>query len=275
VPPDEKVSRRAIQDSMFISALTGIPLRRNSLLSLTRKNQQEQEPGSKRKSARERESLVRGKVNQKKTVKQEEKTVNPNHVLLSMFSFLKKPYPSREANKKSLLIALCTGVFVGLFLFVFRPFGLHGLQSTSGSLMIFGYGVITFFVTSLFLYIIPVWFPKLQDERTWTVGKEILYINIMMLFIVALNTLYTPLLSSYNSVDLSSFLIMIVNTFLVGLIPITFLINRNQKKLALKYTAKSESIQLSKEEIASKLESVKLEFVAESIVQFLNNSCNK
>jgi len=182
-----------------------------------------------------------------------------------MLNFLKKPYPSREAKKKSLVIALCTGVFVGSFLFVFRPFGLHGLKSTVGILMIFGYGVITFFVTSLFLYFIPVWFPKFQDDRIWTVGKEILYINIMILFIAAFNTLYTPLLSPYNSVDLSSFLIMTVNTFLVGLIPITFLIYRNQNKLALKYTAESESIQLSKEEITPKLESVKLEFGVESM----------
>lgn len=165
-----------------------------------------------------------------------------------MLNFLKKPYPAREISKRNLIIALCTGVFVGLFLVLFRPFGLHSLRSPFQLFLIFGYGVITFFIAALFLCIIPYYFPKLQDERSWTVGKEIIYLNVMILLIAACNTLYTPVLSSFYSINLSAFLSMISNTFLVSIIPSTFLVLNAHNRLFLRHETESKSIHLSEVE---------------------------
>ena len=167
-----------------------------------------------------------------------------------MLNFFNKPYPAHHPSRKGIALSIGTGVFVGLFLFLFKPFGLHNLSSPLKKFYILGYGVITFIVTYSFLHLLPLLFPKLFDERSWTIGKEILFMNILILTIAACNTIYTPIISPDNPINLTSFLYMIINTFLVAIIPITFFVMYDHNQLSKMHIAQSESIKVKEREVA-------------------------
>lgn len=84
--------------------------------------------------------------------------------------------------------ALLLGVFIGLFLLIFRPFGLNRTEIPAW--FILGFGAVAALVFLLVDQLLPRLFPQLWDEEKWTVGKEILS-NILLLSLIALcNHLY-------------------------------------------------------------------------------------
>ena len=161
-----------------------------------------------------------------------------------MFDFLAKPYPAHSRSKKGFYISIGTGLFVGLFLLLLQPFDLDDLRSPYKSIMILGYGVISFIVVYFFNQILPSLFPLVSDDKRWTVGKEIIYLNALILSIAMANTLYTPFLSPSNQLTLGAFGLMIVNTFLVGIIPSIFFVIIDYSVLDKRYVSESQAIKL-------------------------------
>lgn len=162
-----------------------------------------------------------------------------------MIEFLKKPYPAHTLSMSNLYLALGAGLFIGLFLVFFQPFGLDEVVGKYKELKIFGFGVVTFIGVAFFHLILPRLLPSLTDDKTWTVGKEILYLNALLLTIALLNSLYNPILSDSNTLNFSSFLGMCFNTFSLGIIPSAFFVALDHNRLLRKHIEASESINLA------------------------------
>ncbi len=162
-----------------------------------------------------------------------------------MLGFLKKPYPAHQPNSQNIYIALVAGIFVGLFLLLFQPFGLDDLKSPYKPFLILGYGLNCFLVVLFFHNVLPRLLPFLREDKTWTVAWEILYENALILTIAIGNTLYTPFLSVDNHLTLASFFSMIVYTMLIGVVPVAFFVITDYNRLLKRHLAESQLLQLN------------------------------
>ena len=97
-------------------------------------------------------------------------------------NIFRQPFPHHTSWKSALKTAIGFGVFISVFLLVFRPFGLDNIKTSlmvKSSLL---FGLATFsciFITNLFLHF---FFPQIFSEEKWTTGKQI--INVLAVVIL-------------------------------------------------------------------------------------------
>lgn len=112
------------------------------------------------------------------------------------------------------------GLFVFLFLFLFRPFN---VESFGGRLLFASsmFGVVTAAVLLvggwLLIYVIE---PRTREER-WTLGKQILYMLLLVVCIAMLNTLVSQWLA-HQSMPLMAYLLMLKWVVMMGVFPVAF-----------------------------------------------------
>lgn len=134
-------------------------------------------------------------------------------------AYLSQPYPcqTHQWNKK-LLQATAIGLFVGLFLLVFQPFGLSEIKGRFASLWILGYGLVTFSMM-IIEYAIQERLTGQDSESNWTVGKEIVE-NLCIVLLISLgNYGYTAALG-WMDWSWKSLVILIGATLAVAIFPI-------------------------------------------------------
>lgn len=134
-----------------------------------------------------------------------------------MLNKLKQAYPKQLNSWK---IALIISSFIGLFIFIFQPFGLQMVSTPHKSLKLLGYGMVTFFILFFNLILLPKLFKKHFDEDNWTLLKQIVWLMWILFNIGVLNYLYSIFTGILSWVGFEGFLYFIVFTSLVGLIPI-------------------------------------------------------
>ena len=152
-----------------------------------------------------------------------------------MFQLLRQPYPVEDAILPQLRKAGLIGLFVGLFLLVFQPFGLNLWDTTYKEVKIGGFGVVTFVVTALLFIVFRKLVPQLFTEDRWTVGREMLMVMLNILLIAVANRLYLTWLLGSGEASGMSWLCMILVTFLVGLFPVVALVLLNYITQLKKY----------------------------------------
>jgi hypothetical protein len=88
-----------------------------------------------------------------------------------MFSFLKKPYGEIKTGRKKFISILASGLFIFLFLYLFKPFGMSQLKPMNHLFISMGFGLITSFVLVVIKFLLE---PVIIGEK-WTMGKNILW----------------------------------------------------------------------------------------------------
>ncbi len=132
--------------------------------------------------------------------------------------FLDKPFPQEESLAATLKIVAAISVFVTVFLYMFKPFGLHQIQ-TGFLWLCLGFGCISFVASMVYEWFV-VKVLKFKGEGThFTYGRWILYFNGAMLFISVANFLFVRL-AVIGHIDWSLFPYMIRGTFAIGFFPI-------------------------------------------------------
>lgn len=132
-------------------------------------------------------------------------------------NFLNKPYPI-TLNKWKLAISV--SLFISFFLSVFQPFGLQFVDIDNKMIILIGYGVVTFIILLIILFFIPFVFKKSFSEEGWTVWKQILWLSLIVFTISLANYGYSILFSIFQWVGYKGFLIFILFTFSIAIIPI-------------------------------------------------------
>ncbi|GAB3041233.1 LytTR family DNA-binding domain-containing protein [Spirosoma pulveris] len=141
-----------------------------------------------------------------------------------MVRFLSQPYPIDYSARSQLRKATLIGLFVGLFLLVFQPFGLNLWETPGKALKILGFGAVTFAITVFNFIILRRLFPRLYVEEQWTVGREIVALMVNILLIAVANRLYLGWLLNAEESSGMSWSGMILVTFLIGVFPVTGLV---------------------------------------------------
>ena len=108
-----------------------------------------------------------------------------------MFDLLRQPYPLETEAAARWRAVLISGLVVGLFLFVFRPFGINDTPVANLTAFIWGYGLVTAVTVAAGMFVGPALLPGLYNEERWTVGKNILLFLVIVFFIGAANWFYT------------------------------------------------------------------------------------
>ena len=137
----------------------------------------------------------------------------------ALSSWLNKAYYLDASIRHRLLQALAFSSFVFVFLSFFRPFGIHQLGSLAVSIA-FDFAGLTFVCMLLLNILVPKAFPKFFHEEAWTVGRELFYSSVNVVFIGLANgllSIYLKLADAHFSV-LAMFL---VYTLSIAIFPIS------------------------------------------------------
>ncbi len=139
---------------------------------------------------------------------------------MGKWSVFRQPYAVLEPAPAQIRSAGVIGLFIGLFLLVFEPFGLGQWETEYKWLNVIGFGLITFLFTGIHFTLWPALFPRYFAEQQWTVGRAVWFILLNILFIAIGNFLYLGFLLNLPF-EWQNLIWMIVVTLTVGLFPAT------------------------------------------------------
>lgn len=150
-----------------------------------------------------------------------------------MFSFLAQPFPrSERSSRRWLLTSVGAGLFVALFLLIFQPFGSASWDDPRKPYILAGYGLVTFGCLVLMGSLFPFFFKRFFDEKNWTVGREILWNVIIIVFIAFGNLAYSVWTMGE---DFGNPFIWLGITAAVGVIPASVITLLSYTRLLRKY----------------------------------------
>ena len=139
-----------------------------------------------------------------------------------MLQRLNQPFPDKDSLQKSMLTIFWVGVFVGLFLFLLRPFGIEG-EWADIAIASVGFGGVTvvfgwiFELSTRFIFKLKTYGPS------WTLGKWILTSILLVVWIALGNYLFVNWLSDWRALGYFNFIRMIGYTSLIGIFPVVLL----------------------------------------------------
>jgi len=137
-----------------------------------------------------------------------------------MFDSLNRPFPERESQKDSFLTIAWVGLFVSLFLFLIRPFGIEGPWANLVVVCV-GFGMVTVLFGWTFDVVIRSVFKIRMHGPKWTLGKWIIMSVALVVWIAIGNFLFINILSQWQAVGFFSLIKMIGYTSLIGVFPVS------------------------------------------------------
>jgi hypothetical protein len=160
-------------------------------------------------------------------------------------AFLKQPYPLVEEHWK---IIISSSLFISAFIVIFRPFELVYLDGVQSFLVLAGYGSVTFLALIFNLFLLPVLFPALFAELSWTVQKQIYYF-VWILFTIAVgNYFYTLFFTGLISFSIRGLFLFQFYTLVIGIFPVTYIVAWTQIKYQKKNQKATAEINLQLKE---------------------------
>ena len=139
-----------------------------------------------------------------------------------MLRILAQKYPAPSPVVRNLIVAILFGSFIGLFLLFFEPFDINLSTNENKVFQLIFFGCITSIVLLIFLYILPLLFPKIFSDEHWKVKHQIIFYLIILFVIATFNGIYTNYINSLPF-SWSNYWWIISRTFVLGGIPIAFL----------------------------------------------------
>jgi hypothetical protein len=155
---------------------------------------------------------------------------------------LTDPYPCYTSNWKVYITIIFISLFVGVFLVLFKPFGLYTVQMEYRNLWIGGYGVVTFFVLIFCMVLLPMAFPRYFSESNWTVIKEMTFILFIIFLIGLANYAYTRYLFGFPGGGWRGVLLFQFYTLVVGIFPTVFITVANYNRLLKQNLRRAEEL---------------------------------
>ncbi|MCJ7581476.1 MAG: LytTR family transcriptional regulator [Candidatus Aminicenantes bacterium] len=148
--------------------------------------------------------------------------------------FLRQPFPFYISLTQILFLSFTTGLFVSVFLLIFKPFG-SGVYILEGrTWILWGYGFVTFLILLVDMLVWPAVFPGFFNETKWNVSKGIGFQFWHIVSIGTANLLYAALVGE-KEIRLLAVPGYLLQALAVGFFPITLGIFYIQSILLKKY----------------------------------------
>ena len=109
---------------------------------------------------------------------------------MKLITWLNRPYPLIEDPRYKLVITLSFGLFVSLFLVIYRPFGAGGDIEGHKFFYLMGFGMPVSAGVAASYFVLPRFLPSFFNAEQWQVKKEILFVASCFLIISLLNYSY-------------------------------------------------------------------------------------
>ena len=148
----------------------------------------------------------------------------------NILNWLSTPYYFNPTIKFKLKVSLFHGLFIFLFLYVFRPFYLIEFEVIILEYTL-GIGIIAFLATFIILYFPALIFKEYFNEDNWTIGRNLFLMAIGITFIGIILWYFGEMYKEPYHLKKLSLLQFLSYTFLVSLIPLTFFIFINEKNV--------------------------------------------
>jgi hypothetical protein len=158
-----------------------------------------------------------------------------------MASFLQRPFPPYANSRRSGLAAFMAAFIVFAILFLGEPFQLDTVPVTTRFTLSLAYAAATLLVSTLFVVLLPLFFPALFDSRRWIVGKEILFFCIILACISVANAGVNAV-ANQIPFSMGMLLRMAGYTLLVGIVPVTLSVFVKQQVLLRHYQRGANTI---------------------------------
>ncbi len=143
-----------------------------------------------------------------------------------MHNPFRQPYRETGTRKGKILTIAAFGLFIFLFLFIFKPFGLYGLNTIQALFITLGFGAITAFLLVVFKFLLEPFLARFS----WTLGTHIIWDIVIATSIGVANYVYLSIIFDLPF-SLKYILYAVWTAWLVGLIPviISYIINYNKQ----------------------------------------------
>jgi DNA-binding LytR/AlgR family response regulator len=157
-------------------------------------------------------------------------------------NIFQQPFPISTRLPRKLITAACFGVFITVFLLLFKPFQLDQLERSLFITASIAYGATVFFCIGFMVTVVPLLFPDFFKEEKWTVGKEILNVTVIMFLIGLANYVLSHFLLG-SSLRFRNVLQFQFITTSIGILPITIFILIQQNRQLKRYSSEARSLQ--------------------------------
>ncbi|QNM85037.1 LytTR family transcriptional regulator [Polaribacter pectinis] len=192
-------------------------------------------------------------------------------------TWIKTPYYFNPSMKYKLKISLYHGLFIFLFLYIFKPFYLAEIDEILFEYTL-GFGFVAFMGTFFILYIPSLIFKNYFREDNWTLGKNIILILVGVTLIAFLLWYFGEAYKEINHFNRIPFLEFLFYTLLVSIFPLTSFIFLNEREIRTKRELRANIIKLKNNDNLKReslLETNKIEIFSEnqkeSIKFYLND----
>ncbi len=156
-----------------------------------------------------------------------------------MQTLLNKSYPQPLNKYKTIFLV---SLFIALFLILFQPFGLQRFNHEHKTLLLAGYGLVTFLVLATHMLIIPKIWPSWFADEHWTIKSQIVWLLLIILNIGVGNYIYSTAFHIIQWAGIYGLLIFVLFTLLVAIIPVTAVTIISQNVHLKRNLASSQSI---------------------------------
>ena len=157
-----------------------------------------------------------------------------------VLKWLNRPFPCLETNISKAGFSFFVGLFVFLFLYLYKPFGISSINE-SVFFYTLGFGTISTLVVAIIHFFSPKILKHHFDPNNWTILKNIEFFFLIVVLIAINNWVYQliffPSLEAPR--DLFDFLLF---TIFVGIFPIVFLTFILERQLHKKHRLEARRI---------------------------------
>ncbi|HEX8332650.1 MAG TPA: LytTR family DNA-binding domain-containing protein [Segetibacter sp.] len=156
---------------------------------------------------------------------------------MNILNILSQPFPYNTGIRNKIWTAIWFGIYIFIFLLLFKPFGLDVYNLEQLIIISFKYGLITVIgiLSGTVIFLIS---PSTFTESSWTTGKQILFSACIIFFVGVINYLVSPLIVNKH-LNLKDALWFQGVTVVISLIPVTILILIKQNLLLKKFSAEA------------------------------------
>ena len=148
--------------------------------------------------------------------------------------FLRQPFSLYISPTRILFFSFTTGLFVSVFLLIFKPFGSGDYILEGRTWILWGYGFVTFLILLVDMLVWPAVFPGFFNETKWNVSKAIGFQFWHIISIGAANLLYAAFVGE-KEIRLLAVPGYLLQALAVGFFPITLGIFSIQSVLLKKF----------------------------------------
>lgn len=133
-----------------------------------------------------------------------------------MINPFKRPFRRFEASRERVVTILVFGLFIFLFLYIFKPFGLNSLKENQQFFVSLGFGFVTTFMLFIFKFLVE----PIITRYNWTLGKNFLWDFCIASSIGVANYFY--IITVFHQPFILRYLFYAIWTaIMVGIIPVT------------------------------------------------------